>query len=314
MSFHFIKSGLQTSIQDLGRTGLMHLGISQSGAMDTNSMKLANWLVNKPLDSAVIEVTLIGPTIRIKKDISLAVCGAQFDLYLNNNQVSNNQMIEAKRDDILTFGRLHQGARAYLAFSGKLELTKILNSHSTHLTAMFGGFKNRQLIDNDVLEISSFPLSVVRKLPEKFNMHYPGSYLIRCVESVESDKFNAAQKERFFSQTYKVTSDSNRMGIRLLGEAMEFDTSFEIASTGLTQGSIQIPPSGQAIISSVDGQTIGGYPRIANIITADLPRLGQLKAGDKVNFVMVNLSLALKILCDSQHWQNQLIKESNPNL
>ncbi len=295
MSMHFIKAGLQTSIQDLGRHGLMHWGVSNSGAMDNNSMNLVNWLVDKPIESAVIEVTLIGPKIRFEKSMTIAVCGAQFDLYLNDNSVFNNETIQIKEGDVLKFDRLKQGARAYIAFSGQLQITPLLGSYSTHLTAKFGGFKNRQFYDDDLLEISSSSLSPDKKIAAKNEVIYSGNYLLRCTQSVESDRFSQRQSEQFFSQRYQVTPESNRMGIKLSGEPIEFEEQLEITSCGLSQGSIQVPPSGQPIISSVDGQTIGGYPRIANVISTDLPILGQLKAGDQLNFTLVSQDLAEKM-------------------
>ncbi len=306
MSLHFIKAGLQTSIQDLGRHGLMHQGISNSGAMDSNSIKLANWLVGKPIESPVIEVTLIGPIIRFEGPMTIAICGAQFELYLNGDLVFNDETIQIKKDDVLEFDRIRQGARAYIAFSGDLQLTPILGSCSTHLTAKFGGFNNRQINDKDRLEITSFTLSSNKKIPAINEVTYSGNYLLRCTHSVESEQFSQQQSKQFFSQRYQVTPECNRMGIKLTGKPITFKEKPDITSCGLTQGSIQIPPSGQAIISSVDGQTIGGYPRIANVISADLPILGQLKAGDQLNFTLVTQSLAEKMLAEIQILQNKM--------
>ncbi len=307
MSMHFIKAGLQTSIQDHGRHGLMHLGISNSGAMDSSSMNLANWLVDKSIDSVVIEVTLIGPKIRFEKNMTIAICGAQFDLYLNGNLIFNNETIQVAKNDILEFDRLQQGARAYIAFSGDLQLTPLLGSCSTHLTAKFGGFKDRQINDDDRLEISPGRLSPNRKIPVKNEVIYSGNYLLRCTDSVESKLFSRHQINQFFAQKYKVTPECSRMGIKLSSESIVFKNRLDINSSGLAQGSIQIPASGQAIISSVDGQTIGGYPRIANVISADLPILGQLKAGDQLNFTLVTQSFAKKTLAEAQLFRNKMM-------
>ena len=305
MSMHFIKAGLQSSIQDIGRQGLMHLGISHSGAMDSSSLKLANQLVNKPIDSPVIEVTLIGPKIRFTKSMTIAICGAQFDLHLNGDLVFNNETIQVKKDDELKFDRLQQGARAYVAFSGEIQIAPILDSYSTHLTVKFGGYHNRQFSDGDLLEISATSISPYKKISLENEVVYSCKYLLRCTRSVELDQFNQRQSEHFFSQRYQVTPECNRMGIKLVGKAIVFDKQLDITSCGLTQGSIQIPPSGQPIISSVDGQTIGGYPRIANVICADLPMLGQLKAGDQLNFTLVTQSFAEMAITEAHGvWAN----------
>lgn len=308
MSMQFIKAGLQSSIQDLGRQGLMHLGISNSGAMDTNAMKLANWLVDKPVDSAVIEITLIGPKIRFEKSMTIAICGAQFDLYLNGNLVFNNETILVNKDDVLEFDQLQHGARAYLAFSAELDLPPLLGSYSTHLTAKFGGYNNRQIRNHDCIEISEGSLTLEKKVPVEHQVTYSGNYLLRCVASVESKKFDIKLSKIFFSQRYEVTPECNRMGIKLSGKPIEFKNKLEIISSGLTQGSIQIPPSGEPIISSVDGQTIGGYPRIANVISADLSLLGQLKSGDRLNFTLVSESFAHKALAANQYFQKKLMR------
>lgn len=292
MSFHFIKAGMQTSIQDLGRQGLMHLGISRSGAMDSSSLKMANWLVNKPPNSATIEVTLVGPTIQFECAMAIAICGATFELLLNNEAVYNNEIILVKKDDVLTFKKRQSGARAYIAFTGKLKLEPVLGSYSAHLTANLGSAHNPQLNDGDRIEVFEDTLAPYKQIPKQYQTSYSGNFLLRCVDSVESQLFSSKQLEQFFSQRYQVTPDCNRMGVRLSGKPIKFDKELEITSSGLTQGSIQIPPSGQAIISSVDGQTIGGYPRIANMISADLPILGQLAAGDQINFTQVEQKFA----------------------
>jgi len=299
MSLQFIKAGLQTSIQDLGRSGLMHLGISKSGAMDHNAMKLVNWLLGIPLDSAVFEITLIGPTIKFSQTMSIAITGARFELFLNGNMVFNDEVIHVESGDVLEFDRLQQGARAYLAFTGELDMPPMLNSYSTHLTCSFGGYNNRQLKNNDSIDIQDSTTAPAKKLPNHLKGYYSGNYLIRCVPSVETNQFNQSQLQQFFNQVYRVSADSNRMGVRLVGNPIETQSSIDITSSGLTQGSIQIPPSGVAIISSVDGQTIGGYPRIANVISADLPILGQLKAKDKINFSLIDLDYADQLFSQS---------------
>ena len=310
MSLYFIRAGLQTSTQDSGRSGLMHLGISNSGAMDITSMKLANWLLDEPLDSTVFEITLLGPIIRFEKANSIAITGAVFDLYLNGNLVFNNEVIQINPGDILEFDRLVSGARAYLALKGKLDIPKVMESYSTHITGGFGGIKNSFIKDGERIEISKSKQSRYKKLPKEFEGTYSGNYLIRCVPTVETIEFSPIQKEFFFSQNYRVSANSNRMGVRLTGKPIEFETPIEILSSGLTQGSIQIPPSGFPIISAVDGQTIGGYPRIANVISTDLPLLGQLKANDKINFALVDFEYAETLTVKAQFNQQQLIENS----
>lgn len=296
MGFKLIKAGLQTSIQDLGRFGQMHNGVSRSGAMDPIAMQMANWLVSRPLNSPVLEICLTGPCIQFEKEMSIAICGAYFDLQLNGNKIFNNQLIRVSKDDILTFNRLKKGARAYLSFSGEMTLNKILSSYSTHLTAQFGGYYGRQFGDNEHLEITSITHPEYKELPEFARINYTNNYLLRCTPGIESQYFNSQQITQFYSQKFFVSSKSNRMGLRLTGKPLLMSNNLQITSSGLTAGSIQIPASGEPIITSVDGQTIGGYPRIANIISADLPLLGQLQFNNKVSFSQISESDAQKIL------------------
>ncbi len=298
MSLTFIKAGLQTSIQDIARVGQMHLGISASGAMDSRAMKLANRLVGKPSHAATIEVTLVGPTIQAECDIAIAVCGAQFELFHQGKPVVPHQVINLSKGDILEFKRCLQGARAYIGFTGELDLPPVMASYSTHLTANFGCI-NGAIEDNQRLPIKGCHPLPPNVLEQALRPNYSGNYLIRTVPSVETDLFEPHQLTQFFSQSYQVSNDISRMGIRLDGDAITIHKALNITSSGLTQGSIQIPPLGTPIISSVDGQTVGGYPRIANVIAADLPLLGQLKSGDKLNFIKVSLDYADQLLAHS---------------
>ncbi|MGB0495716.1 MAG: biotin-dependent carboxyltransferase family protein [Kangiellaceae bacterium] len=303
----FLNAGLQTSIQDLGRAGYMHVGVSQSGAMDKTAFTLANSLVGNSIHHPALEITLIGPKIQFQSPLSIAICGAQFDLYLNNEKIFNNKTIQVTKGDILEFDKLVNGARCYLAFSGELDLKKQLGSFSTNLTAKIGGYHNRQIKKGDLVRFISTKTVKKKSLGKSFHQPYSGKYLLRCTKSVESDNFSDAQHSQFFTNKYKVSQQSNRMGIRLDGKKIVDSDQIQITSSGLTQGSIQITPSGLPIISSVDGQTIGGYPRIANVISADLSILGQLKANDIIGFEMVSNEQAHILYTQKENWLSEQI-------
>ena len=308
----FIKAGLQTSVQDFGRTGTMHLGVSHSGAMDKTSLSLANYLVGNQKDNPALEITFIGPKIQFQTSMSIAVCGAQFDLYLNNELVFNNETIDVVQGDVLEFDKLISGARCYLAFSAQVNLEKQLGSLSTHITAKFGGYRpsqieHGQMADGDQLKFLSTRFAQAKSLDNLFTQPFTGNYLLRCVESVESRRFSERQKSQFFNSKYKITQQSNRMGLRLNGNKIDDSKSIQITSSGLTQGSVQITPKGLPIISSVDGQTIGGYPRIANVISADLSILGQLKAHDTISFELISLEYASILFKQKQAWLKSIL-------
>ena len=307
MSLRFIQAGMQTSIQDTGRMGFMHQGISRGGAMDPLSLRLANWLVSNALDQAAIEVTLVGPVIEFTQNLTIAICGAEFDLFLNGESVFNNETINVKTGDVLAFKRLRKGARAYLAIAGKLSINPLFSSQSTHLIARFGGYKGRQFQVDDELMLSSRKEVKKRVLPEAYRPIFSGNYLLRCCPAIETDCFEQESIDAFCNTSYTISNDSNRMGLRLEGDPVPVDTSMNIVSSGLTQGSIQVPASGLPIISSVDGQTIGGYPRIANVISSDLNILGQLNTGDRINCLFVSRNTAWAQLQQKQMFLNKLL-------
>ncbi|WP_196141114.1 biotin-dependent carboxyltransferase family protein [Aliikangiella sp. G2MR2-5] len=307
MSLRFIKPGLQTSLQDSGRSGFMHHGIGAGGVMDSDSASLANWLVGNPANAAVLEITLIGPVIEFLSPMTIAVCGAEFVLSLNEFPIENGESIEVEKGDILTFGHRESGSRAYLAFSAEPDVEKCFDSFSTQLSAGFGGFKGRAFQANEELALKKIRQTKTRRLPRSLVANYLGKYLFRCCPAVETEKFETSVLQKFQQSAYQVSADSNRMGVRLIGEPIDYQAIGEIISGGLTQGSIQLPSSGLPIISSVDGQTIGGYPRIANIISADLPLLGQLRANDRVRFQIVTLEKAVNFLRQKQAYYNRLL-------
>jgi biotin-dependent carboxylase-like uncharacterized protein len=208
--------------------------------------------------------------------------------------------MQLRAGDTLKFGKRLQGARAYLAIAATFVCEAVLGSCATHFSAKFAGFKGRALQVGDHLSLSHCEVRQTRTLPIHVAQQYGGKYLLRCVPSVETSHFSPAQLSQFYTRSYLLRSDSNRMGLRFDGEPLSMNDMDELISSGLSQGSVQLPPSGLPIISSVDGQTIGGYPRIANVISADLFALGQLVAGDKVNFSLVSLEQANEIYASKQ--------------
>jgi len=309
MGIKVIKPGLLSTIQDQGRMGQMHNGIAQTGAMDRLSMHLANWLVGNPLNHPTIEVTVIGPSLQFEEDISIAVSGADFDLYLDGSSVAANQTIQVKAGQTLTFDHCKRGARAYIAMSADFDIPAVLTSYSTNLIAGFGGIDGKELAMNQMIALKNVRQVKTRVVPAQYNLTLSGKYLLRCTWSVETGLFSDATREQFFSRQFTVSPDSNRMGIRFKGQPIDTSEISQIISSGLTPGSIQLPPSGLPIISSVDGQTIGGYPRIANVISADLPLLGQLRANDKIRFCLLSQEQATEGLRRKQALLNQIFSD-----
>ncbi|HEY8568787.1 biotin-dependent carboxyltransferase family protein [Microbulbifer sp.] len=291
-----LKPGLQTSIQDGGRSGWMQYGIAKGGAADPLAMQLANSLLRNPLHHPCLEITLTGPEIEFGCDLSIAICGAQFDLTLNGQSIENDRGIPVKKGDHLAFGPLRSGARAYLALSAETALTPVFGSFSTHLQTGFGGYCGRALRTGDEILLRNCRRVEGRKLSNAFELRYAARPQIRVIDGVEAEMFAGTARELFYRTTYQASAQSNRMGIRLAGSGLDTEGLPQMTSSGLCPGSVQIPPDGQPIISFVEGQTIGGYPRLAHVISADQHLLGQLKPQDKLDFFRVDLDTAVRIL------------------
>ena len=307
MSLTFLKPGLQTSIQDLGRSGKMHFGINQSGAMDSLSLQLANWLVGNPLSSPCFEIALVGPTINSKSQLPSPFVVQNLIFTITAILSLMMKPFKCVKETYSNLTNSVAGARAYLAIAGKIKCEKQFGSYSTHLMANFGGYQGRQIKTGDKIKVKEPRLVDVKILTKQLRLKYLGNYLLRFTDSVESDFFCDDARQQFTSNEYKISADSNRMGLRLVGQPISVQTDQQIVSSGLVPGTIQVPSSGLPIITGVDGQTIGGYPRIGNIISTDLPLLGQLKAGDKINWQFVDLEAAREFLNYKQEMVSSLL-------
>ena len=300
MKMRVLKPGLQTSIQDGGRPGMMRWGIACGGAADSYAMTLANVLLHNPPQHPCLEVTITGPVLEFTAAVSIAVTGARFELQLNGASVANDEVIQVPAGGLLQFGPLRSGARAYIAIAAEMALPATLHSFATHLVAGFGGLQGIALQAGDEIRLRNCHQVPNRRLPPQFCFDHGGRPLIRVVTGSEADDFPATAKAAFYDGEFTVTSQSNRMGIRLDGEPLEIGQPPQVISSGLCPGTIQVPPNGLPIISFVEGQTIGGYPRIAHVISADLHRLGQLRPGNRVSFDAIDLDTAWRILRDKQ--------------
>lgn len=305
MTLHIIQPGLQTSIQDGGRPGLMRWGVSRGGAADPFAMALANLLLENPLTHPCIEIAVIGPEIEFATPVSVAVTGARFELKHNGSAVPNNTVLTMAAGDRLQFGALQSGARAYLAIAAKLDLNPVFDSFSTHLIAGFGGLHGGALRAGDLLPLQQCRQLPERELPAQYRVDYRSRPLIRVVQGSEAHYFSSTALSAFYQGGFVVSPQSNRMGIRLTGEPLATSDLPQLMSSALCPGTVQVPPNGLPIISFVEGQTIGGYPRIAHVIAADLHRLGQLQAHQRLDFEPISADTAQRILKE----KTQLLRE-----
>ncbi|MCL1950496.1 MAG: biotin-dependent carboxyltransferase family protein [Turicibacter sp.] len=298
MGIRVIKAGLLTTVQDLGRTGFQSQGFGVSGVMDVRSFKLANLLLDNPENEAVLEFTLIGPTLEFTSDTIIAITGGDFSPKINEAPVTMYQAIYVNKGDVLELGSSATGSRGYIAFSSYLDIPMVMGSRSTNLKSGVGGFNGRKLQKDDYLYFRVkrryIPFFLSRKL--QINEFKEQEIQLRVVPGPQDQLFTAAGKKTFYKSSYTVTSDFDRMGCRLDGPYIAAKTTSDIISDGIAFGSIQVPSHGKPIILLADRQTTGGYGKIATVISADLPKLVQCKTGDKVRFKEVTVEEAQLLL------------------
>jgi biotin-dependent carboxylase-like uncharacterized protein len=296
-----LKPGLLTTIQDLGRPGFAHLGVSPSGAADRFSLRLANLLVGNPENAPAIECTLLGPVLQFESKATIAITGST-----TSTQLPLNQSVEVSSGLRLEVGSLLSGARTYIAIRGGIDVPEVMKSASTLLPAGIGGFQGRNLRAADVLQFGECQTVAPRRLVNRSNFKQPSEGPIRVTETTQSDWFSAPTLLQFQSSTFRVSDESNRSGIRLQGEPVLADRRTELLTEGVSLGGIQIPSDGQPIILFVDQQTTGGYPKIANIVAADLSRVAQLRPRDELKFQFVTFAEAVYLL----RQQEQALREA----
>ncbi len=289
--------GLFTTAQDLGRDGFGPMGVSASGAADPISLRIGNRLVGNPEGAAALEMTLLGGAFRFDRAAVIAVTGADFGPSLDGVAMPMWTSIEIRQRETVKFGASRSGARAYLCVQGGIAVKLFLGSASTHVLSGLGGFEGRALRKGDRVELRATN-SPFRKrvLSPKVLENLQPRKVIRITDGPQSDWFAESSWKTFCGNAFRVSEQSNRMGIRLEGPPISLHTSREMITEGVSLGAIQVTPSGQPIILFVEQQTTGGYPKIANVILADLHSLGQLRPRDEIRFERVEMSEAGALL------------------
>lgn len=297
-----LSPGALTSVQDLGRYGYGRYGVAPSGALDTFALRIANLLVGNREDQACLETMLLGPRIRFLADAPVAVTGGNLLPHRNQQPLEMWQAHGFKKDDILTFKAPVSGFRAYIAIAGGIGVPPVMGSRSTNLPSGFGGYRGRTLKKDDFL-VSEQACDDLSAAGRSFNPdwvpRYPEKWTLRVIWGPQDDHFPEASRNLFIHASYKMSPQSDRTGIRLQGPVIDRKTDIEesIISEGVISGSIQIPGDGKPII--ILGETVtGGYRKIATVISADLPLLGQIKPGDDLQFEAVSQDAAYKALLD----------------
>jgi antagonist of KipI len=285
-----------TTVQDLGRWGYQAEGVPAAGPMDTYSHRLANRLVANPDEAAALEVTLVGPEIEALGDVTCAVAGARFDLVCERETVPCDRPFVLRSGRRLRFARCVAGARATLAVRGGFDIPPLFGSRATSLSSAMGPFGGRALAAGDELPVG-FHEPRIGEPTNVLPLHLPqGGARLRAIPGPHEDMFTHEALELFFASRFAIAHASNRMGYRLEGPVLPHRADADILSEATPIGSVQVPRSGHPILLMADRQTTGGYPRIATVITADLPRAGQLAPGDWIRFAPATRADAIDAL------------------
>ncbi|WP_079527557.1 5-oxoprolinase subunit C family protein [Halobacillus hunanensis] len=323
-----IKEGMLTSVQDLGRTGYQKYGVIVSGSMDSYAHRIANLLVGNEENAAALEATLLGPEIEFKQDSMIAICGGDLSPTINGQKVNTWRSIFVKEGSVLKFGKSRTGCRAYIAVTGGLDIQEVMDSQSTYLRAKLGGYQGRALKSGDQLPMVH-PNDMQRKLMDSIRQRMGSNYVyetdwmpaadmipeyssqpvIQMLRGPQYALFNEQSQRIIYEEPYSVSSQSDRMGYRLEGSPLSLTESKELISEAVAFGSIQVPSDGNPIILMADRQTTGGYPKIGQIASVDLPLVSQLKPGDQISFREVTLEEAQRALID-QEKSIQILKRS----
>jgi antagonist of KipI len=296
-----VTPGMLTTVQDLGREGFGPMGVSASGAADAMALRLGNRLVGNAEGAAGLEMTLLGGTFLFPEGGVIALTGSNFGATLDENPIELWTSTEVRSGQSLRLGPTKSGARCYLCVHGGIAVKPFLGSASTHLLSGLGGFQGRALRKGDVLTVGAAEQTFQKRTatPHTLQRLSPRKVL-RVTPGVQADWFPGASQKLFYGNAYRVREDSNRMGLRLQGQPAQARTGGEMITEGISLGAIQVPESGQPIVSFVEQQTTGGYPVIANIVSADFSSVGQLRPRDEVRFERVGMDEARALLIEQE--------------
>ena len=289
MEMKVVRAGMLTTVQDLGRRGCRHAGVPMSGAMDAVALRIANALVGNEEDAAALEFTLVGPEVEFSEEAWVAVGGA------TGESVAAWQPLRVNAGERLKIGACAKGCRGYLAVAGGIAVERVLGSRSTFVRAGLGGWEGRALKDGETLPIGSRDKAALEeaamrgwKIDPRVLPQYSSEPTVRVVLGAQARDFGSG----FFEQTFTISPQSDRMGVRLQGTRLERSGAGELLSAAVSPGTVQVPPDGQPLVLMADAQTIGGYPQVAHVISVDLPLVAQLRPGDRVRFAEVALEEA----------------------
>ncbi|PYE34546.1 biotin-dependent carboxylase-like uncharacterized protein [Idiomarina fontislapidosi] len=286
-----IEPGMYATIQDFGRLGYLKKGLTRGGPIDENAFLWGNYLLKNNPMAAQIEIVLGGSKFKFTSPAAVAVCGADVSLKLDNNEKSIWETFQVEAGQVLTIGPARNGLRAYLAVAGGIQVDAQWGSCATVKREHLGGHKGdgSALQKGDTLAIASSQCELTQRIPWRYRPDYSKPPVLGLIPGFQYDQFAMAEREKLCFHEYTISQQSDRMGIRLEGPAIEY-AGQGLVSEGINIGSVQVPPNGQPIIMMNDRQTLGGYPKLGNISPLDLSRLAQCRPGQTVQFTRVEVA------------------------
>jgi antagonist of KipI len=291
-----LEPGPLTTVQDSGRVGQLRYGIPPSGPVDRRAFVIGNRLVGNDDGAAGLECTLMGPRFEVQAPCAIAVTGAAMPVTVNGAEAPGWAAIDVRPGDVVKLAAARAGVRAYVAFSGGLDVPVVFGSRSTYIRGRLGGVAGRALRKEDVLRLLPAPPRRPRRIDPRAIPDFAGDPEIRAVHGPQADRFTDEGIAALFGSTYEMLPQSDRMGARLRGARVDHVRGHDIISDGIPLGGIQVPGDGQPIVLLVDRQSTGGYTKVATVCSIDIARLGQIKPGQRLTFRAIDVAEAHRLL------------------
>jgi antagonist of KipI len=309
MNLTVTRAGFSMTVQDLGRVGSRRFGVSLGGALDAHALRIANFLSGNDEGATGLELTSGTAGLQFRDERIIAWCGGEYEVTVAARSIPAGHSVLVGSNEELIISGPRRGCRAWLAISGGIEVPVVLGSRSTDLRGNFGGYEGRALRDGDKLRLGE-KSKAAKSLADSLRAGRVSDWsasaewtttakdeaTLRIIRGADWDRFNDVTIQRFTSEAFIVSPDSDRMGTRLEGVELRRREDFDLISEAVVPGTIQIPPNGRPIVLLRDCQTIGGYPKIAHVITMDLSIAAQLRPGDRVRFAECSLADAHRLL------------------
>ena len=301
-----LDAATANTVQDTGRRGYLHIGVGRSGAMDPVALQVGNILLGNMMDAAAIEIQIFPFAVQFLAATAFAVTGADCAPALDGATLPPWWAASAQPGQVLRLRQPQDGARSYLTFAGGIDVPIVLGSRSTHLRSGFGGLDGRPLQTGDRLATGPARQQAVSLGVAPPERPHDKVLTVRALPAAEYPDFPDAAQQMFWSAEWRITAQSNRHGYRLSGPPIAGGEGFNIRSTPILPGIVQVPPGGAPIVQMSDANSAGGYPKIASVINADLPLLGQARLGGQIRFAQTDYTTAVAAERDSERYLSRV--------